>query len=108
LAGHVGTAGTNGTGSGGSAAGGAGTGGAGGMYVGTKTPGTAQTGDVTVDPGKTYQVVDGFGEADVWQNSSSTAMQTLLWDPVNGIGLNLLRVGIDGTSGQPNIMGAAG
>src|SRR5580698_3407140 len=87
---------------------GVGTGGAGGMYVGAKTPGTAQTGDITVDPGKTYQVVDGFGEADVWQNSSSTAMQTLLWDPVNGIGLTLLRVGIDGTSGSPNIMGAAG
>jgi glucuronoarabinoxylan endo-1,4-beta-xylanase len=78
------------------------------MYVGTKTPGTAQTGDVTVDPTKTHQVVDGFGEADVWQGSSSAAMQTLLWDPVNGIGLNLLRVGIDGTSGSPNIMGAAG
>ena len=78
------------------------------MYVGTKTPGTAQTGDITVDPSKTYQVVDGFGEADVWQGSSSTTMQTLLWDPVNGIGLNLLRVGIDGTSGSPNIMGAAG
>ena len=69
------------------------------MYVGTKTPGTAQTGDITVDPTKTHQVVDGFGEADVWQGSSSTTMQTLLWDPVNGIGLNLLRVGIDGTSG---------
>ena len=52
--------------------------------------------------------MDGFGEADVWQGSSSTAMQTLLWDPVNGIGLNLLRVGIDGTSGSANIMGAAG
>jgi glucuronoarabinoxylan endo-1,4-beta-xylanase len=78
------------------------------MYVGTKTPGTAQTGDITVDPTKTHQVVDGFGEADVWQGSSAAAMQTLLWDPVNGIGLNLLRVGIDGTSGSPNIMGAAG
>jgi glucuronoarabinoxylan endo-1,4-beta-xylanase len=78
------------------------------MYVGTKTPGTPQSGDVTVDPTKTHQVVDGFGEADVWQGSSSATMQTLLWDPVNGIGLNLLRVGIDGTSGSPNIMGAAG
>jgi glucuronoarabinoxylan endo-1,4-beta-xylanase len=78
------------------------------MYVGTKTPGTPQSGDVTVDPTKTHQVVDGFGEADVWQGSSSTQMQTLLWDPVNGIGLNLLRVGIDGTSGSANIMGAAG
>jgi glucuronoarabinoxylan endo-1,4-beta-xylanase len=78
------------------------------MYMGTKTPGTAQTGDITVDPTKVHQIVDGFGEADVWQGSSSTAMQTLLWDPVNGIGLNLLRVGIDGTSGSPNIMGPAG
>ena len=109
LAGAPGTGGTT-SGSGGSATGGSGTGtgGAGGMYVGTKTPGTAQSGDITVTPSKTYQVVDGFGEADVWQNSSSTAMQTLLWDPVNGIGLNLLRVGIDGTSGSPNIMGSAG
>ena len=109
LAGAPGTGGTT-SGSGGSATGGSGTGtgGAGGMYVGTKTPGTAQSGDITVTPSKTYQVVDGFGEADVWQGSSSTAMQTLLWDPVNGIGLNLLRVGIDGTSGSPNIMGAAG
>jgi glucuronoarabinoxylan endo-1,4-beta-xylanase len=114
--GHPGTGGTNGGGRGGSGPGGGsatggsgpGAGGAGGGYMGTKTPGTAQTGDVTVDPSKTYQVVDGFGEADVWQNSSSTAMQTLLWDPVNGIGLNLLRVGIDGTSGKPNIMGPAG
>jgi glucuronoarabinoxylan endo-1,4-beta-xylanase len=96
-------------GTGGSATGGiVGTGGTGGMYVGTKTPGTPQSGDISVNPGKTYQVVDGFGEADVWQGSSSTAMQTLLWDPVNGIGLNLLRVGIDGTSGSTNIMGAAG
>jgi glucuronoarabinoxylan endo-1,4-beta-xylanase len=112
VAGHLGTGGTGtgGSGTGGSATGGSGpgTGGTGGMYVGTKTPGTAQTGDISVNPSKTYQVVDGFGEADVWQGSSSTAMQTLLWDPVNGIGLNLLRVGIDGTSGSPNIMGAAG
>lgn len=108
--GHVGTggggpAGSSGTGTGGSQGA---TGGSGGTYVGNKTPGTAQSGDITVNPGKTYQVVDGFGEADVWQGSSSSTMQTLLWDPTNGIGLNLLRVGIDGTSGSPNIMGAAG
>ncbi len=115
--GSAGRPGTGGSGTGGIGTGGTGTGtggtptatgGAGGMYVGTKTPGTAQSGDITVTPSKTYQIVDGFGEADVWQNSSSTAMQTLLWDPVNGIGLNLLRVGIDGTSGSPNIMGSAG
>lgn len=107
--GAVGTGGATSTGglSGGSG-GVTGAAGGGGTYVGTKTPGTAQAGDITVDPGKVHQIVDGFGEADVWQGSSSAAMQTLLWDPINGIGLNLLRVGIDGTSGQPNIMGAAG
>ena len=110
VTGGAGGRGGTGGGAGGSAAGGSGSGsgGAGGRYVGTKTPGTAQTGDITVDPTKTHQVVDGFGEADVWQGSSSAAMQTLLWDPVNGIGLNLLRIGIDGTRGTPNIMGNAG
>ena len=94
-------------GSGGSGTGGSATGGAGGAYVGTKTPGTAQSGDITVNPAKTYQVVDGFGEADVWQNSSSTAMQTLLFDPVNGIGLTLLRIGIESVSGKSVLMGNA-
>jgi glucuronoarabinoxylan endo-1,4-beta-xylanase len=76
--------------------------------VGTKTPGTAQSGDITVNPTKTYQIVDGFGEADVWQGSSSTAMQTALWDPVNGIGLTLLRIGIESVSGKSVLMGNAG
>jgi glucuronoarabinoxylan endo-1,4-beta-xylanase len=52
--------------------------------------------------------VDGFGLADVWQGSSSAAMQTALWDPVNGIGLNLLRIGIESTSGTSVLMGNAG
>jgi glucuronoarabinoxylan endo-1,4-beta-xylanase len=84
-------------------------GGSGGTYVGTKTPGTAQTGDVTVNPAQTYQTMDGFGIADVWQSkaSSTPAMVTLLFDPVNGIGLSLLRIGIDGTGGTPKIMGDA-
>jgi glucuronoarabinoxylan endo-1,4-beta-xylanase len=71
-------------------------------------PGTAQAGDITVNPGTTYQTVDGFGEADVWQGSSSTAQQTLLFDPDNGIGLTLLRVGIESSSGTSVIMGNAG
>jgi len=92
-----GTGGTTGPGTGGSTA----------IYVGTKTPGTAPSGAITVDPTKTHQVVDGFGLADVWQGSSSTAMQTLLWDPVNGIGLNLLRIGIESASGKSVLMGNA-
>jgi len=78
-------------------------------FVGTKPPGTAQPGDVTIDPGTTFQTMDGFGIADVWQNknNSTPTMLTLLFDPANGIGLSLLRIGIDGTSGKPNIMGDA-
>ena len=80
-----------------------------GGTAGTGTGGsTAHPGDITVDQTNTHQIVDGFGFADVWQDSSSTATQTLLFDPVNGIGLTLLRIGIDGTTGAPNIMGAAG
>ncbi len=94
--------------SGGSGPGSGGAAGGGGTYVGTKTAGTAQNGDITVDPTKTYQVVDGFGEADVWQGSSSSTMQTLLWDPVNGIGLTLLRIGIESVSGKSVLMGNAG
>jgi len=101
--GRSGSGGTSATGGDGATAGGST-----GTYAGTKTPGTAQTGDITVDPGKTYQVVDGFGEADVWQGSSSTAMQTALWDPVNGIGLTLLRIGIESASGKSVLMGNAG
>jgi glucuronoarabinoxylan endo-1,4-beta-xylanase len=35
-------------------------------------------------------------------------MQTLLFDPVNGIGLNLLRIGIESKSGTSVLMGNAG
>jgi glucuronoarabinoxylan endo-1,4-beta-xylanase len=81
----------------------------GGAYIGTKTPGTAQAGDISIAPATTYQVVDGFGEADVWQTEPvSAAQQTLLFDPVNGIGLTLLRVGIESSSGTSVIMGNAG
>lgn len=77
------------------------------VYVGTKPAGAAQVGDITVDPTNVHQIVDGFGFADVWQTSSSTAMQTLLFDPVNGIGLNLLRIGIESKSGTSVLMGNA-
>jgi glucuronoarabinoxylan endo-1,4-beta-xylanase len=64
---------------------------------GTKSPGTAQSGDITIDPAKTYQTMDGFGIADVWQgkSTSSAEQRTLFWDPDKGIGMTLLRAGID-------------
>jgi glucuronoarabinoxylan endo-1,4-beta-xylanase len=108
--GSVGSGGATDAGSGAaSGAGGAGlgAGGAGGTFVGTKMPGTAQTGDTTINPATTYQTMDGFGIADVWQsrNASTAALLTLLFDPSQGIGLTLLRVGIDGSTGR--IMGDA-
>jgi glucuronoarabinoxylan endo-1,4-beta-xylanase len=96
-------------GAGGAGGSGSGGGGSGGTFVGNKPPGTAQSGDVTINPATTYQTMDGFGIADVWQSktNSTQTLLTLLFDPVNGIGLTLLRIGIDGTSGQPKIMGDA-
>jgi glucuronoarabinoxylan endo-1,4-beta-xylanase len=95
-----------------SAAGGAGgnpvtgTGGSTGTYVGTKTPGTAQSGDITVNPATTYQTMDGFGIADVWigKSTHTAGLRKLFWDPVDGIGMTLLRIGIDSTG---KIMGDA-
>jgi glucuronoarabinoxylan endo-1,4-beta-xylanase len=64
---------------------------------GAKPPGTAQPGDITVDPDTVYQTMDGFGIADVWQgrSTSSEEQRTLFWDPVDGIGMTILRVGIE-------------
>jgi glucuronoarabinoxylan endo-1,4-beta-xylanase len=79
---------------------------AGGRADAGKTPGTAQAGDITINPATTYQTMDGFGMADVWQSkaSSTEALRTLLFDPDKGIGLTLLRIGIE-TTGK--IMGDA-
>ncbi|MES1174050.1 MAG: glycoside hydrolase family 30 beta sandwich domain-containing protein [Myxococcales bacterium] len=98
-----------GGGSAGSSGGAAGLGGAGQAGSAGKTPGTAAANAATVDPSKEYQTMDGFGFADVWQakGNSTPTLLTLLFDPVNGIGASLLRIGIDGTSGKPNIMGDA-
>jgi glucuronoarabinoxylan endo-1,4-beta-xylanase len=106
--GGVGRAGAPAAGGGGKSAGGAAAGGApaggnaptGGVSAAGdagKTPGTAPSGAATVDPSKEYQTMDGFGIADVWQgkSTSSAEQRTLLWDPVNGIGMTLLRIGID-------------
>jgi glucuronoarabinoxylan endo-1,4-beta-xylanase len=95
--GRSGSGGRTGSGGVGPGAGGTGPGGSTATCSGTKTPGSAQSGDITVNPGTTYQLMDGFGIADVWQgkSTSSAAQRTLLWDPDQGIGMTLLRAGID-------------
>lgn len=53
-------------------------------------------GDVIVDPSVVYQTMQGFGAADVFSNAALTPAQAqLFFDPTNGIGLSMLRVGID-------------
>jgi glucuronoarabinoxylan endo-1,4-beta-xylanase len=72
-----------------------------------KTPGTPASGATQVNPDKTHQEMDGFGIADVWQgqSTSSAAQRTLFWDPNQGIGMTILRIGIDENG---KIMGDAG
>jgi glucuronoarabinoxylan endo-1,4-beta-xylanase len=94
---------------GGSATGGtpAGTGGSTGTAGSAgKTPGTPATGAASVDPSKEHQTMDGFGIADVWigKATHTAALRTLFWDPVAGIGMTLVRVGIENTG---KIMGDA-
>jgi glucuronoarabinoxylan endo-1,4-beta-xylanase len=52
---------------------------------------------VVVDPSKRYQTIDGFGAADTWTPGGPlTADQAkLFFDPDAGIGLSLLRIGIE-------------
>jgi len=56
---------------------------------------------VAVYPNTKHQTMDGFGAADTWtQNALTPAQVTAFFDPVNGIGLSLLRIGID-VNGTP-------
>ncbi len=97
---------TGGTGSGGtsSGSGGAGRAGSGGTSSGSGGSGgtgTVNPGDIVINPSTTFQTMDGFGAADVWaSNPLNTAQVTLFFDPVNGIGLSLLHIGMD-PDGQP-------
>lgn len=66
------------------------------------------TGDVSVDLADVRRTIDGFGAADAFEAKPLDAAQAaLLWDPTNGIGLSLLRVGID-WNGNPLGMSAYG
>ena len=58
--------------------------------------GTPETGDVIVNPRLAHQTISGFGAADVFAAGPLTSEQArLFFDPNDGIGLSILRVGID-------------
>jgi glucuronoarabinoxylan endo-1,4-beta-xylanase len=60
---------------------------------------------ITIDPGTPHQTMDGFGASDAFSFAPLSAAQvTAFFDPTNGVGLSLLRVGISPT-GDP--LGAA-
>jgi glucuronoarabinoxylan endo-1,4-beta-xylanase len=78
------------------------------------TPGgTAGANAVEVDVCTLEQPIDGFGAADTWGAPLTPAQVTLFFDPTNGIGLSLLRIGIDvngtplGAGAYPDAMAAA-
>jgi glucuronoarabinoxylan endo-1,4-beta-xylanase len=108
---------SSGTGTGSSSS--SGTGGSGSTSSGssggtTCTPGgTAGPSAVEVDICTVEQPIDGFGAADVWAAPLTAAQVTLFFDPVNGIGLSLLRIGIDvngtplGSGAYPDAIAAA-
>jgi glucuronoarabinoxylan endo-1,4-beta-xylanase len=96
--GSHGTEATGGGGSGGSGGGGgsndAGMVGTGGN-VGFACSGTPSSSDVVVSLTSTHQRMDGFGAADLWVPALSDAQADLFFDQTKGIGLSILRVGID-------------
>ena len=50
---------------------------------------------VAIDPGTPHQTMDGFGASDAFSFAPLSADQvTAFFDPTNGIGLSLLRIGI--------------
>jgi len=75
----------------------------------TDSPGTTEAGApavVTIDTGTQHQTMDGFGASDAFLGKALSAAQvSAFFDPTDGIGLSLLRIGID-ASGTPLGAGA--
>ena len=61
----------------------------------TTEPATSAAGNVVVDFTDVHQRIDGFGAADVWVGALTDAQADLFFSPTNGIGLSILRQGID-------------
>jgi glucuronoarabinoxylan endo-1,4-beta-xylanase len=91
MAGQGGAAGTATAGVGGAAGGVAG--GMAGMS-GSGASGAAGTGGVTVALAQTRQTIDGFGINNTYAPGMDDATADALFDPVNGLGLTILRIGM--------------
>lgn len=83
-----------GAGIGGAALGGAGAASGGGTATGgASTGGSTNTTDVTLQLTQAAQTIDGFGINDTW-SALTDAQAKVLFDPTDGIGLTILRVGM--------------
>jgi len=87
----------------GTATGGGGSGNAGGSdpTAGSSPGGTGNTTDPTVRLDQTKQTIDGFGINDTWR-ALSDAQAKALFDPNEGLGLTILRVGMSPNGGFYN------
>lgn len=54
---------------------------------------TVHAATVTIDPGTTYQAMDGFGASDNWIGSLTSAQLGKFFNKDTGIGLSILRMG---------------
>ena len=60
----------------------------------------AAQGGVTVNFNDVHQRIDGFGAADIWHPAMTDAQADLFFSPTSGIGLSILRVGIDSSGSE--------
>jgi glucuronoarabinoxylan endo-1,4-beta-xylanase len=71
-----------------------------GSLVGAIDAGTPASTDIVVETTTPIRRIDGFGASDAWAGTPfTTAQADLFFDPVKGIGLSLLRVGISPSGG---------
>jgi glucuronoarabinoxylan endo-1,4-beta-xylanase len=96
-----GVAGRGGAAGGGAAGTTAGRGGSGGGVTGTAGTGGGMSGAVTVQLGQTKQTIDGFGINDTW-SALTDAQAKAMFDVSTGIGLTILRVGMNPSGGFYN------
>ncbi|MBN1610290.1 MAG: hypothetical protein JW940_26920 [Polyangiaceae bacterium] len=84
-----------GSATGGTSAGGAVTGGSGGATAGN-------AGAATVQLDKPKQTIEGFGISDTWAPAMTNSEADALFDPTKGLGLSILRIGMDSDGGPMN------
>jgi glucuronoarabinoxylan endo-1,4-beta-xylanase len=66
-----------------------------GLALGLFSPVVGAQSGLTVNFADVHQQIAGFGAADVWLSALTDAQADLFFSPTNGIGLSILRMGID-------------